>query len=229
MATYDLEEQEQLAEMKAWWNQYGTLVTGLLLAAALGMAAWQGWNWYQREEAAKASLVFSSLQRAVLEQDIQKTKTAAGELLEKYSSSTYAPLGALTAGKMLFDTGDLKTAQLQYTWVVNNGKDELRDLARLRLANVLLDQKAYDEALKQLDTPPGSDGFSHRFLETRGDILAAQGKVSEARKAYQQSLEKLTEVGKAGSQRRGTLQSAEATAPYRQMVQQKLDALGAEG
>ncbi len=224
MATYDLEEQEQLAEMKAWWKQYGNLVTGIVAAAAIGVIAWQGWNWYQRSQAGQASMVYNVLQKAVMEKDLQRAKAASGELLEKFGRTTYAPLGALTAAKAMFDSGDLKTAKLQLTWVVEHGNDELRDLARLRLAAVLLDEKAYDEALKQLDGK-NAPGFAVRFAESRGDVLGAQGKKEEARSAYQAALAKLDEADASGKGK-NSLQDKQANAPYREMLQQKLDSLG---
>lgn len=224
MATYDLEEQEQLAEMKAWWKQYGNLVVGLLTAAAVGALAWQSWNWYQRTQTAQASMVYSVLQKSVLEKDSQRTKAASGELLEKFGGTTYAPLGALITAKAMFDAGDTKTAKAQLAWVVEHGKDELRDLARLRLAALLLDEKAYDEALKQLDGSVGA-GFVARFAENRGDVLNAQGKKPEARAAYQAALAKLDEADKTGKGK-NSLQDKQANAPYREMLQQKLDSLG---
>ncbi|MFZ2855090.1 MAG: tetratricopeptide repeat protein [Rhodocyclaceae bacterium] len=224
MATYDLEEQEQLAEMKAWWKQYGNLLVSLLTAASIGVIAWQGWNWYQRNQTAQASMIYSVLQKSALEKDSQRLKAASGELLEKFGGTTYAPLGALIAAKAMFDAGDAKTAKVQLTWVVEHGKDELRDLARLRLAAVLLDEKSYDEALKQLDGNIAA-GFFVRFAESRGDVFGAQGKMAEARKAYQAALAKLDEVDQTGKGK-NSLQDKQANAPYRETLQQKLDSLG---
>ena len=224
MATYDLEEQEQIAEMKAWWQQYGNLLAGIVTAASICVVGWQGWNWYQRNQAAQASLVYSVMQKAVLENDAQRIKAASGELLEKFPGTAYAPLAALMAAKVSFAAGDAKTAKLQLLWVVEHGKDELRDLARLRLASVLLDEQAYDEALKQLDGAP-SAGFTVRFQDTRGDILDAQGKTAEARAAYRTALAKLDETDPSGKGK-NTLQDRQANAAYREALQQKLDALG---
>ena len=224
MATYDLEEQEQLAELKAWWAQYGNLVTGILTAAAIGVIAWQGWNWYQRNQTGQASMVYGLLQRSVLDKDSQRIKAASGELLEKFGGTTYAPLGALSAAKAMFDAGEAKTAKVQLAWVVEHGKDELRDRARLRLAAVLLDEKAYDEALKQLDGSFNA-GFAIRVAETRGDILAAMGKPAEASAAYQSALARLDEADKSG-QGKSTLQNRQANGPYREMLQQKFESLG---
>ena len=210
MAHYDLEEQEQIDTLKTWWKMYGNLVTSLLTAAALAVAGWQGWNWYQNNETAKAAAVFSSLEQAVEAGDGQRIKATAGELTEKFGRSGYAALGALLAARHSFDAGDLKTAKAQLGWVAGNAKDELRDIARLRLAAVLLDEQAYDEALKTLESNPAV-AFVGRFQELKGDILVAQGKSSEARSAYQAALDKLGE---------------KPAAPAGELLQQKLDSLG---
>ncbi|WP_313952874.1 tetratricopeptide repeat protein [Accumulibacter sp.] len=224
MATYDLEEQEQIAEVKAWWKQYGNLVTGVVTAAAIGVLGWQGWTYYQGSQAGKASAVYGVLQRAVVDKDSQRVKTASGELLEKFGGTAYAPLGALSAAKVMFDAGDAKTAKLQLLWVVDNGKDGLRDLARLRLAALLVDDKAYDEALKQLDGDVGP-AFAVRFLGSRGDVFSAQGKKAEAKGAYLAALAKLDDGDKTG-QGKNTLQATQVNAAYREILRLKLDALG---
>jgi predicted negative regulator of RcsB-dependent stress response len=205
MAHYDLEEQEQIDTLKTWWKMYGNLVTGVVVAASLGVIGWQGWNWYQRNQVAQASAIYGVLEQAVATNDVQKTKAAAGELAEKYGRTGYAALGALLAAKQSFEAGDLKTARVQLTWATENARDELRDLARLRLAAVLLDDKAFDEALKQLDAAHAA-AFDARFLEMKGDVLVAQGKKPEARAAYKAALDK----GGAG----------------RELLRQKLDNLG---
>lgn len=222
MAAYDLEEQEQLAEIKAWWKQYGNLVTSLVVAASLGVLAWQGWNWYERKQSGQASGIYSVLQRAALERDTVKVKAASGELVEKFGRTSYAPLGAMLAAKTLFDAGDAKSAKAQLAWVTENASDELRDLARIRLATVLLDEKSYDEALKALSASHGA-GFDARFAEVKGDVLTAQGKKNDAAAAYKFALTKLDD-GKEGA--RSGLQGKSANAPYREMLQQKLDSLG---
>ena len=143
MAHYDLEEQEQIDSLKTWWNMYGNLVTTVITALAVVMLGWQGWNWYQNGQTAKAAQVFASLEQGLETGDAQKIKTAAGELAEKYGRSTYAALGTMLAAKQSFDAGDLKTARTQLAWVAENAKGELRDVARLRLAGIALDEKDF--------------------------------------------------------------------------------------
>lgn len=209
MAHYDLEEQEQIDTLKTWWKMYGNLVTSVIVAASLAVIGWQGWNWYQGGQAAKASAIYGVLEQAAAGGDVQKVKAAAGELAEKFGGTNYASLGAMLAAKQSFEAGDLKTAKTQLSWVAENGKDEVKDLARLRLAAIQLDEKAYDEAIKQLDAAH-APAFDARFQELKGDVLAAQGKKAEAKSAYKAALEKMT--GKAGGS-------------Y-ELLQQKLDGLG---
>jgi predicted negative regulator of RcsB-dependent stress response len=224
MATYDLEEQEQIDEIKVWWKQYGNLLINILTGAALIVIAWQGWNWYQRNQSAQAAAVFNVLHNAAQDKDTQRLKAASGELVEKFGGTSYASLGALTTAKAMIDAGDAKTGKLQLQWVVDHGKDELRDVARLRLAAVLLDEKAYDQALQQLDGPV-SPSFAVRFADTRGDVLTAQGKKAEALTAYQAALAKFDDKGAQGREAAGGWEG-QSHAVYRQLVQQKLDALG---
>ena len=212
MAHLDLEEQEQIDSLKTWWKMYGNLISSVLVAISVAALAWQGWGWYQRSQAAQAAGIYAVLEQAAALRDGQKVKAAAGELAEKFGSTSYAWLGALVAAKQSFEVGDLKTAKAQLGWAVENAKDEVKDLARLRLAAVLLDEKAFDEALKQLDATHDM-AFAARFLELKGDVLAAQGKTPEARAAYKAALDK----GEAREGKNGG---------GRELLRQKLDSLG---
>ena len=95
MAVYDLEEQEQLAELKTWWNQYGNLVTSVALVVALAVASWQGWNWWQRDQAAQASAVYGGLQVAANQRDAKRTRELAGDLIDKFPRTAYAAMGPM--------------------------------------------------------------------------------------------------------------------------------------
>ncbi len=218
MATYDLEEQEKIDEIKTWWKQYGNRLINLLLAIVLVAAAWQAWNWYQRRQSGEASIIYSVLQQAAQAKDVARINATSGELLEKFPNSSYAPLGALISAKAMLEAGDAKAAKLQLAWVSTHGKDEVRDLARLRLAAILLDEKAYDEALKSLDGSV-SAGFGARFADIRGDVLLTQGKKTEAISAYQAALTRLTEQEKSANDQGGSANSV-----FREVIQLKIDA-----
>ena len=225
MAAYDLEEQEQIAELKAWWKQHGNRVLNVATVVALVVIAWNVWTWYQRNQASGASMVYSVLQQAVQDKDTQRIKAASGELIEKFGRTTYAPLGTLISAKVMVETGDTQTAKAQLAWAAEHAKNELRDLARLRLATVLIDEKAYDEALKQLEGAVGS-AFDVRFQNTRGDIFSAQGKKVEALAAYRSALSKMDELeksDKSASASQGW--ESQSNAIFRELILQKIDAV----
>jgi predicted negative regulator of RcsB-dependent stress response len=190
MATYDLEEQEQLAAFKAWWQEHGGAI---LLGATLVLAAiggWNGWTWYQRSQSAQAAVLYDTLQKAARANDLKTTRETAGAILENFPRSAYAPLAALVSAKVHFQAGDLKTARAQLQWVVDHaGSDEIRAIATLRLASVLLDDNEPDAALKILEAKP-APGFEALYASLRGDILATQKRRAEARAAYKAALEK---------------------------------------
>src|SRR3954470_16392411 len=193
MSTYDLEEQEQLAAFKAWWKDNGNTVITAAIAVLLVIAAWNGWNLYQRNQAGEAGALYNTLQKAARANDVKATRDAAGAILESYPRTPYAPLAALTSAKVHFQAGDLKTARAQLAWVVEHARNaQVRAVARLRLAAVLLDDGAPDEALKVLDDKP-DPAFEALFAEQRGDILVAQKKPADARAAYRTALDRADE------------------------------------
>lgn len=208
MSTYDLEEQEQLAALKAWWKEHGGGVALVAVLVAAAVAAWNGWVWYQRSQAAQAAALYETLQKAARANDLKATQDTAGSILENYPRSAYAPLAALVSAKVQFQAGDLKTARAQLQWVIEHAKsDEIRSIASLRLASVLLDDKEPDAALKALEAKP-HPGFEALYAAQRGDILMVQKKREEARAAYRAALEK-AEPG-----------------PLREGLRLKLEALG---
>jgi predicted negative regulator of RcsB-dependent stress response len=210
MASYDLEEQEQLAALKAWWQEKGNLVLTAVSLVLVMLAAWQGWGYYQRNQAVQASGLYDAVQKAARAGDLKQVRESAGAIIEGYPRTAYAAMAALVSAKANYQGGDLKTARAQLAWVAENAKDEgLQDIARLRLASVMLDEKAYDDALKALDAKHGA-AFDALFLAARGDVLVAQGKKDEARSAYKAALDK-------ADVRDGALRGS---------IQLRLDALG---
>lgn len=210
MAHLDLEEQEQLAQLKSWWATYGNLLAMFILVAALAFSGWQGWRWWQGSQSSEASALFETLSRATQGKDAKAVRDASGQLLEKYPGTAYASMGALSSARYFFDKGDLKDARAQLQWVIDKtGSEEFRDLARLRLANVLLDEKSHDEALKLLGAKHGV-AFDAQYALLKGDILLAKAQVAEARAAYKLALEK----------------SDKKNTSFRDGIQMRLDALG---
>lgn len=206
---YDLEEQEQIEAVKAWWKEYGNLVMTVAIAALLTIAGVQWWAYYKTGQSEKAAVLYMQLEQADRAGDAKKVRDIANQMIDSYKSTPYAAMAGLAAAKASFNTGDLDDARKKLEWVSENAKDdEAREIARLRLAGVLLDEKKYDEALKVLSAKT-SESYVPLFADARGDVFTAQGKAADARAAYQLALDKL-----------------EPGSGYRRLVEVKLDALG---
>jgi predicted negative regulator of RcsB-dependent stress response len=206
---YDLEEQEKIDELKAWWKQYGQMVIAVAVAACIGAGAAAGWQWYKRTQSEQASQLYSALEKAVLANDLKQIRDVSGQLIDNFGGTAYGPMAALAGAKANFDAGDTAAAAVQLRWAIEHAKDEgLAATARLRLAAVLLDEKKYDDALKLLSAGH-PEAYTGLFEDQKGDIYVAQGKTGDAKAAYKAALEKLPAQG-----------------TYRQIVQVKLDGLG---
>ena len=204
------EEQESLENLKAWWARWGNSTTWIVLVALVAAAGWNGWNFWQRREAAQAAVLYEQVEQAVASGDKAKVVRVASDMKDRYGSTAYAQMTALAAAKALYAAGDTAAAKAQLQWAIDHAKDdEYKELAKLRLASLLLDEKAYDAGLTLLaGTPP--DAFKGVVADRRGDLFAALGKRDDARTAYKLALDAL----------------AKNDTSARELIQFKLDALG---
>ncbi len=210
---YDLEEQEQLDELREFWNKYGNFIMTVITVVMLAVAAWRGWGWWEVRQSGQAAQVYEQLTKAAEGKDIAKVKEFAGVIFSDFGRTPYAQMAALVAARAYFDADDLKAAKAPLQWTIDNAADEeFRDAARLRLAGILLDEKDYDAGLKLLEPAAASGPFAGLYADRRGDLLVGQGKTEEARKAYASALELL---GK--------------TSPLYGIVKIKSDTLGGTG
>ncbi|MDR5771727.1 MULTISPECIES: tetratricopeptide repeat protein [unclassified Caballeronia] len=204
------DEEESLESLKAWWAKWGNSTTWIILVALVIAAGYNGWNYWQRHQAAEASVLYDQLQQAVTGNDQKMVSRIATDMEDKFGSTAYAQMSALTAAKSLYTAGDTAGTKAQLQWAIDHAKDdEYKQVAKLRLALVLLDEKNYDAGLKLLADAP-LDAYKGVIADRRGDLLAAQGKRDDARASYKLAL--------------GALPANDTSA--RQLVQFKLDALG---
>jgi len=205
---YDLEEQEQLDELKAWWKTYGKLVSNLVIGLLVAYAAYQGWTYYQTKQAVNASTEYQALQ-VVDTNDTKSIQAKAAVLMEKYSATPYAGRAAVLAAKANYEAKDTKSAKAQLEWAISNAKEtSVSAIASLQLANILAEENNFDAALKVLEAKHDA-GFDGLFLDLKGDVLLGLGKRDEAKAAYELALTKLDTQGR-----------------YRHLTQQKIDSLG---
>lgn len=212
MAAYDLEEQEQISQLKAWWEEYGKKALALAVAVLAGVIGWSGLQRYQYSQASEASALYGTVLKAAGSGDAQQAREAAGRILQGYDGTAYAFLGALTSGKVQAQSADLQNAATQLKWVIDHAPEaSVRDIARLRLAAVQFDQGDKAAALATLAAEPVAE-LAPGFADLKGDILLADGKTGEARAAYQKALDGLGTAGAGGQ--------------MKEIVRVKLEALG---
>ena len=208
MAVYDLEEQDQLEDLKAWWKQWGNTIAGVVIAVCVGVIGVQGWRWWSQQQAEKGSVLYNAVSAAARANDVAKAKDAMAQLADKYGGTAYAPRAALIVAATLYDAGDKAGAKAQLAAVIDrDSEDELKQIARLRLAAMLFDDKQYDDALRTLDAKH-DDAFAGIYADMRGDILAAAGRNAEARAAYQNALARLDPKSPYRSYRAGEARRA---------------------
>ena len=207
----DLEEQEQLDELKHFWKRFGNLITWVLIVVLGAFAAWNGYQYWQRSQAAQASVMYDEVERAIQAGDITKIERSLADMKDRFGSTLYAQQAGLLGAKALYDKGNLDAARAALTGVANNASDEgYQAIAKVRLAGLLLEKKSYDEALQQLSGTFPKD-FAALADDRRGDIFSAQGKKSEAKAEYQKAFKGLNE-----------------RVEYRRLVEVKLNALGVD-
>jgi predicted negative regulator of RcsB-dependent stress response len=202
--SYDFEEQERIAELKAWWEDNRWYVIGAIVAAVLAFAGYRGWHWWSASQAEDAATMYAAAAKAPKEQQV----ASFDALIAKHPRSYHASEAQLVIAKMRFDANDYADARKRLEWAMERGVDEHRGVARLRLAAVLLEEKKYPEALKVLDGNK-DEAFTPLANDLRGDVMLAQGRLDEARAAYKAAVDK-----------------ADARNPVKQIAESKLNALG---
>ncbi|MCX7205042.1 MAG: tetratricopeptide repeat protein [Proteobacteria bacterium] len=206
---FDLQEQEQIAQFKAWWDSWGKLIAVGFVAALVAYVGWKAWNAHLASQSAKAGVLYAELDKLAALKDAAKMKPVVESLKKDFTSSAYTPRAALLLAKTSVDAGDVATATTQLQWVIASAKEAgLRDVSRLRLAAVQLDQKKFDDALATLKTSEESS-FAGLFFEAKGDVLLIKGDKAAARESYKQAVAKLPK-----------------DAPNVKFVEVKLEALG---
>ena len=207
----DLEEQEQLAQLRHFWSTYGNWITWALIAVLGAYAAWNGYQYWQRDQAAKAAVLFDEVERAIAGGEVPRIERTLADMQDKFGSTTYAHQAALLAARALAEQDKTDAARAALQWVQDKASEPVyRDVARLRLAGLQLDAQALDQALAALQAPfdPAMDALA---ADLRGDVLTAKGQQAEAVAAY-----------------RKAWQGLDAKVEYRRLVQAKLLALGVD-
>ncbi len=207
----DLEEQEQLDQLKHFWKQYGNPITWGLIVVLAAFTGWNVYQYWQRNQASQAPAKYDEVERGLRANDPQKVDRAFGDMKDKFGSTAYAQQAGLLVAKSYYEAGKIDQAKAALSWVAEKSSDEgYQAIARLRLAAVLLESKAFDEALKQLSGTFPAD-FQALVADRKGDIFQLKGDKAQALAEYNKAYKGMDE-----------------RTEYRRLVEIKLNALGVD-
>lgn len=207
----DLEEQEQLDELKHFWKRWGNLITWVLIAILSSYAGWMGWQAWQSKQSAQSAALFDTVERAAVAGDLVLFERSVSDIKSKFGSTTYAHQAAFLASRIFQEKSRPKEAREQLQWVIDQASDEgYQALARLRLSSLMVQDKEFDAARKLLSakTP---ESFEPLVEDRLGDLDMLTNQPAEAVKHYQ-----------------AAWKAMEPNAQYRRLIAFKLAALGAD-
>ncbi len=207
----DLEEQEQLDELKHFWKQYGNGITWVLIIVLSSFAAWNGYQQWDRSQAAQAAGMYDEVERVVAKGDVAMAERAFGDMKDRFARTVYAQQAGLLLAKLAVDKTKPEVAKSVLAWVAEKSTDDgYSAIAKLRLASLLIDEKSFDAALKLLGGSPPAE-FAALFADRKGDVYAIQSKFAEAKAEYQKAYVAFDERSE-----------------YRRLVEIKLNAIGGQ-
>lgn len=209
MSSFDLQEQEQIDAMKAFWQRWGKWLFLLLVLGLIVYIAMKVWAYVEHERSLEVAQEYAKLETMLNKGQNDQAIQLIEQIQKNAPDSVYAARSGLFLAQIHFQNNNLEGAQTALKHVLSLKKNtSFNDLARVRLVMVLLDAKKYDEALKELEQPH-DQAFEVLFLDLKGDVLMAKQDYAGARSAYESALAK---------NRQDT--------PLNTFIQMKLDALG---
>jgi predicted negative regulator of RcsB-dependent stress response len=207
----DLDEQEQLDQIKHFWAKYGNAISAVLIVVFGSIAAWNGWQYWQNKQATEVAVLFDEFDRAAKAGETDRMQRALSDMQAQYGGTVLTAQAALLAAKTHVDRQQTEPARAALAWVAESASDDaLKAIARLRLSALDIQAQAWDAALAQLAAPVPV-AFAGLVADRRGDVFTAQGKTDEARQAYETAYKALG-----------------AQDAYRTLVAAKLAAMGVD-
>jgi predicted negative regulator of RcsB-dependent stress response len=207
----DLEEQEQIDQIKHFWKQYGNAITWVLIVVLGAFAGWNFYQYWQRSQASQAAVLFDELEKTVQASDQARIDRVFADMKDRFPATAYAQQAGLLVAKQYVNLGQLESAKAALAWVADKSADTgYQSIAKLRLAAILLEGKKFDDALKQLN---GSfpTGFEALVADRKGDVLLMKGDKAQAVTEYEKAYRLL-----------------DARSDYRRLVEVKLNAQGVD-
>ncbi len=206
----NISEQQQVEEIKKWLHENGTAILAGLVIGLSAVFGWRAWDGHRHDTAQQASVAYMQMVDSYKAGKSGVAVLEGGDIIAHYGKSNYATFSALLLAGIKVEMGDTTAAIAHLQWAVGNAQQpELKQLAMLRLAQLLLSEKKIDEALKQVEAMDPTQYVALR-AELLGDLYRAKGEPVKARSAYQDALKAL----------------GKGTDGLRDSISMKLDAVG---
>lgn len=189
MVDVNLSEEEQVEALKKWWKENGRSVIAGLVIGLGGVFGWKAWSQHQQQMVDQASVRFEQLGQSISSGATDSAVKQAEILINDFGDSPYAVFASLSLAKVRLDQDDAGGVQPRLRWAMENSSDpSLRQIARLRLARMMLNDGDLDGASGVL-AQAEDDHFRGEFAKLRGDLALAQGDEAAAREAYLEALD----------------------------------------
>lgn len=183
MSVY-MTEEEQIESIKRWWKRYSTPLIVLISCILLAIAGYRYWSWHQEQVKVQASNTYEQMMLAFSHRNDKSVKSFANQLTKNHKGTVYADVAHLTLAKLLVARNKMDSARDELNQVIASSRvDALRQVARLRMARIYLQTKAYDKALSELQNVD-DQAYLAVINELKGDLFAATGKYQEAFASY---------------------------------------------
>lgn len=207
----DLEEQEQLDQLKHFWKQFGSGIVWALIVVLIGFSSWNFYQYRERSQAVEAALLFDEIERTAGSSDVSQLERVFANMKGRYPNSVYAQQAGLLVASRHFELGNAESTKTELAWVIEKSSDlGLQSIAKLRLAGVLAEARDYGAAHKLLESS-FPVAFEALASDRQGDTFLLQDKKIEALAAFNKAHKLFDERSE-----------------YRRLVEVKLNSLGVD-
>lgn len=183
--SYHMTEEEQVEAIKAFLKKHHRYILMGFLCLCVAFVSYRYWQWHLEKAQIDASGTYEALMIATAQPDRPKIHAYADRLIQDHAGTVYADVARLLLAKCLLDEGSAKQAEIELSWLAQRAHtDVFKQLAKIRLARVLLESKQYEQALQAIDGLDASV-YAPIALELQGDIYLRIGKTAQAKKAYE--------------------------------------------
>lgn len=181
-----IDEEQQVEQLKEWWKENSKLVILTFVLVVGGVFGWKFWQNAQLQKKMQLSQEYAQVLSNV-NGNTQEQQALVTKFVEQNSSSSYAIFALFKQANQALKANDFTNAVSYLEQAVNYSKDNyLKQVATLRLAEVLMDQQDYTRAEQQLMALTDKTFLAKKFL-LLGHIAYIQGNNEQVKIHYNQA------------------------------------------